>query len=503
MTDLGTEIERIKARLAAVERSSRLGAASIDDTALEVRDDAGSLRALVGQQGDGTTAVNVVNGPTPAEPTAPLVASVIGGVAAEWDGQLIGGTGVPLDFARVEVHAAASSGFTPTAATLVGTIETAQGAIVVIPTTTPVYVRLLTRTTSGTASAPSTQNGPIAPAMIVADDVADGIITGTKLAADAIDGKVITGATVRTAATGRRIELTPDNVIVIRNDAGDVVVEIDPDGYRLYDADGELIAEIRLTVPGQPGGFWTRNFDFPQNVASFLNGGQLQFQPVIPGIVDVSGSVSYSAAPMSGTPYTMLTLMSGEIDSTLDEGVIINLLAERGSAPKLQMNGDLEIASRIRVGGVDQGKGFKKFTAIQTDSASTTTAEIATITTPSITFETGRAYRITYHGLLLSTVANDIARCRVWRGSIGGAGVSLVDSINTHQIPVANQHVLMDMAQDVINTTGSNISAVLIGTVLRNAGTGNVKIVANASNPAWIEVQDIGLASDYPLARAV
>jgi hypothetical protein len=70
-------------------------------------------------------------------------------------------------------------------------------------------------------------------------------------------------------------------------------------------------------------------------------------------------------------------------------------------------------------------------------------------------------------------------------------------------IPVANQHVLMDMAQIVTNTTGSNISATLIGSILRTVGTGNVQLVANAANPAWIEVRDIGLATDYPSARAV
>lgn len=37
-----------------------------------------------------------------------------------------------------------------------------------------------------------------------------GQIQGTQLAADAIDGKVITGATVQTAATGRRIVMAPD-----------------------------------------------------------------------------------------------------------------------------------------------------------------------------------------------------------------------------------------------------------------------------------------------------
>ncbi|MFH8581637.1 hypothetical protein [Streptomyces zaomyceticus] len=278
MTDLGTRLNSLERRMAAVERSSRLGSAAIDDTALEVRDDTGSLRALVGQQGDGTTAVNVVNGPTPPAPTAPLVASTIGGIAAEWDGQLVDGAGVPLDFARVEVHAAASSGFTPTSATLVGTIETAQGAMVVIPTTTPLYVRLVTRTTSGTASAPSTQNGPIAPALIVADDVADGIITGTKLAADAIDGLVITGATLRTAASGQRIELTPDNVITIYNSAGTVVSTISEDGYKVWDTTGaKLLAEVTLE-----GGFFNdpgfiARLEGAPHIYSFFGNGEIQW----------------------------------------------------------------------------------------------------------------------------------------------------------------------------------------------------------------------------------
>ena len=519
MTDLGTRITRIENRLSAVERSSRLGAAAIDDTALEVRDDTGGLRALVGQQGDGTTAVNVVNGPTPAAPTTPLVASVIGGIAAEWDGQLIGGAGVPLDFARVEVHASASSGFTPSAATLQGTIETAQGAMVVIPTTTPVYVRLLTRTTSGTASAPSTQNGPIAPAMIVADDVADGIITGSKLSADAIDGRVITGSTLRTAATGQRIELTPANVINIYNSAGDVVSTISPTGYEVRDATGAtVLAEV--TVAGGPydtPGFIARAALSPHLYAFFgdneirwANDNEaMSMEPglVVSGLVDEddeNSMVITSGAyfPTANTPrVTLRTSATGASEFRVDSLF--------GGDPNIVLDGPvtatatLDVTELLRINGVDQGKGLKRFQGIQTSSATTTTTEIAVITTPSIVFEAGRAYRIAYHGLLLSSVANDIPRARVWRGSIGGSGVSLVDSINAHVVPVANQHVLMDMAQVVVNSTGSNVTAPLIGSLVRTVGTGNVQLVANATNPAWLEVRDIGLATDYANARAI
>ncbi|MFD7980175.1 hypothetical protein [Streptomyces sp. NPDC059071] len=193
--DVGTRLAALERRLAVVERSSRLSSAALDDTALEIRDTGGSLRAIVGQQPDGTTAVNVVNGPVPPQPTTPLVQSVLGGIAATWDGSFTDGAVTPLDFARVEVHASTTSGFTPTAETLQNTIETPQGATVTVPADGPRYVRLVTRNTSGTPSTPSVQNGPVAPAPVVADDVPD----------DVLIGKVI-----QTGTTGRRVVISPD-----------------------------------------------------------------------------------------------------------------------------------------------------------------------------------------------------------------------------------------------------------------------------------------------------
>lgn len=49
--------------------------------------------------------------------------------------------------------------------------------------------------------------GKLGADAVVANNIAAGQITTTKLAADAIDGKIITGATVRTAASGQRVEL--------------------------------------------------------------------------------------------------------------------------------------------------------------------------------------------------------------------------------------------------------------------------------------------------------
>jgi hypothetical protein len=174
--------------------------AAIDNTAVEVRDSQGSLRGLLGVQADGTTAVNIVNGPPPPQPTVPVLTSVLGGITASWDGAFADGATLPLDWQRVEVHASATDGFTPTPETLHGTIETPQGSTVVVVTDAPVYVRLLARSTSGTPSAPSGQAGPLGPASVVADDILDGIVTTTKLAEDAVTAAKLAAGAVDTTA---------------------------------------------------------------------------------------------------------------------------------------------------------------------------------------------------------------------------------------------------------------------------------------------------------------
>jgi hypothetical protein len=193
--DIGKELVLLRRKLETLERSARLSHVSLEDTSLLVNDGTGGLRAIIGVQADGTTAANIVNGPPPPTPSAPIVAPTMFGVTVSWDGTFADGSVVPLDWSRVEVHASIVNGFTPVAATLQDTIETAQGATVVVPCDTPVYVRLVARNTSGTASTPSTQVGPYGPTPVVADDILDGIVTTVKLADQAVSAaKVKVGA---------------------------------------------------------------------------------------------------------------------------------------------------------------------------------------------------------------------------------------------------------------------------------------------------------------------
>ena len=193
--DIGKELVRLQKKVETLQRSPRLTHASIENTAVLVNDGTGSLRGIIGVQADGTTAVNLVNGPPPPQPSDPIVASVLGGVTVSWNGTFADGAVIPLDWSRVEVHAAITPVYSPSAATLQGTIETAQGATVVVPCDTPVYVRMVARNTSGAASTPSGTVGPLGPIAVVADDIIDGIVTTAKLADDAVTAaKVATGA---------------------------------------------------------------------------------------------------------------------------------------------------------------------------------------------------------------------------------------------------------------------------------------------------------------------
>ncbi|MEU9775298.1 hypothetical protein [Streptomyces sp. NPDC047968] len=208
---LATRIANLERRLSQQTRTSRLAYSSVEGGAIEVHDDAGSLRAVIGQQPDGTTGVNITNGPPPPRPTQPTVTSVLGGMAVTWHGTLDGVLAPPLDFARVEIHAATVDGFAPSPATLRATIETPVGCTVTVPTDVPLYVRLVARNTSGAPSEPSVTSGPVGPAPVVAQEVLDGIVTEVALAENAVSrAKLQVGAVGRNELAIGTGNLVPD-----------------------------------------------------------------------------------------------------------------------------------------------------------------------------------------------------------------------------------------------------------------------------------------------------
>lgn len=184
--EIGTRLAALERQITRLQRSSRLSHASLEGSAIQVYDETGSLRAVVGQQADGSSGVIAVNAPPPPQPSRPFASPTLGGIAVTWDGTFLEEIAAPLDFARVEVHIGSTSGFIISDTTLRATMESPQGGTLIITATAPVYFRLMARNTSGRASDPSPQAGPVGPTPVVAQDVLDGIVTSTKLAEGAV-----------------------------------------------------------------------------------------------------------------------------------------------------------------------------------------------------------------------------------------------------------------------------------------------------------------------------
>jgi hypothetical protein len=126
-------------------------------TAATVTSASGVVRSTLGLQVDGTITQVDVNAPAPNAPDTPSLVSIVQGIAVTWDGKLASAAPL-LDFSKVQVYVSTVSGFTPSSATLVGSMVTA-GTLAVSGLTpgTTYYAKLIAVNTSGTQSAASAQ----------------------------------------------------------------------------------------------------------------------------------------------------------------------------------------------------------------------------------------------------------------------------------------------------------------------------------------------------------
>ncbi|MEU1863694.1 hypothetical protein [Streptomyces gardneri] len=141
--------------------------------------------------------------------------------------------------------------------------------------------------------------------------------------------------------------------------------------------------------------------------------------------------------------------------------------------------------------------GYARITASTTATASTT--DLVAVALPSATYLAGRAYRVGIKCFVSSTVANDEVAIRVRKGTATGS--VLLDIEATGTVIRANQNYWVQCS-NIVAVGASNITDALAMTYCRRNGTGNVRVVAAAVNPAFIHVEDVGLASGHPGATA-
>lgn len=129
------------------------------------------------------------------------------------------------------------------------------------------------------------------------------------------------------------------------------------------------------------------------------------------------------------------------------------------------------------------------------------TAETVWVTSGAVTFKSDRAYRVTLKALIQGNSA-DKATLRVRKTDLSGS--VFLDTFHQN-IAVTGSNTLVYASNICTNTSGADVTATaLVGTFQRSSGTGgNVLIAASSTHSAYIEVQDIGPASDYSTATAI
>jgi hypothetical protein len=128
------------------------------------------------------------------------------------------------------------------------------------------------------------------------------------------------------------------------------------------------------------------------------------------------------------------------------------------------------------------------------------TSETVFITSSSFTMRNGRAYRVEIKGLLMGT-SPDTARLWVRRTNV--TGTPLLDTQRV-AIPSSGSNGQVGFFNTCSNSTGSDITDVVVWTLARGSGSAaTVSIPASSTSPAYLEVCDIGAATEYPNATAI
>jgi hypothetical protein len=302
--------------------------------------------------------------------------------------------------------------------------------------------------------------------------------------------------------------------IILRSDGTDGAVKIANGGFVQYDDNGDLSVEIRSASLGILNEII--NYGLPVytdnksihigegRYVKFRSDGQasdgeagLQYSGTF-GVSDHE-FVIHSSEPSGSNPVAIRITMVGTGDYTTTDPVMT--FESNSGLDNTIFNFDVNDEGSVRINNKDIGRGSRTHVTSTANSATTTTGEVVHVTTPTTFFLVGRAYRATYHYQGQSTIANDQIGFRMRLTNT--AGNSLFDSLRTLVVPTANGIVNGESSQYLFNNTGSDFSGVIVGTVYRTSGTGTVNGFANAANPVWLTIEDVGEAADFPGIKAL
>jgi hypothetical protein len=196
---LMSQIRELTARVQQLERNQRSAYnaqnTSIEGDNLTVNDANGNPAMVLGLLPDGTYGVTGLGTAVPTQaPDTPIVLPSINGLMVVWDGQM-GGSQPPMNLAMVQVHCSATAGFTPSSATLAGSIPSA-GAYTVSGLTPGItyYVALVGANQQGNTGPASTLVAGVP--LSVAQNITANQVTAQMLAANLIYAGIVNGTLI-------------------------------------------------------------------------------------------------------------------------------------------------------------------------------------------------------------------------------------------------------------------------------------------------------------------
>lgn len=196
--NMATALADLAARVEAIEvglRTGQLGNSSLENSGLNAYDGDGNLRYTVGLQEDGAFVGMSINNPNPPPvPSAPVVEPGIASIKVTYEGETEDGVGLPSDWSHSNIYVAPPSGVWEK----VGTLLKYPDTFTVAPLEYVEYDVALTNVNYSGKESDKGSSTQATPVQVVGQDVLDGIITETKIAADAVTAAKIAADAVGT-----------------------------------------------------------------------------------------------------------------------------------------------------------------------------------------------------------------------------------------------------------------------------------------------------------------
>lgn len=159
-------------------------------------------------------------------------------------------------------------------------------------------------------------------------------------------------------------------------------------------------------------------------------------------------------------------------------------------------------ANDIWVDGTSIGRGQVAYVdSVATPVATATSTTHVAILSVTATLRNGRAFRVTVHGLTDSSIAQPVFHA-VFRNNVTG---SRIVSLGFPRVLNANTALPEPLTHTglVKNASGADITDTWIWSFGLQSGTTAVDLTTAGNSPAYLLIEDIGAASDYPNATQV